>query len=368
MRPKGSYFTGNSWVSPAPSTNLSINPNRNPRMAFRTHSNSFASKGLLGFPPSGYEISGLILLHRDFHLRRVALFYRAMQLRALLGLFFFMAGVAQAQIQVELKLKRLQYIAYEPVVATLIITNLAGRDVELHDDRGQHWFGFEVSGKEGQPIAPATPDAPEPALKVEAGKTITRKINLTPIYPVHDLGTYHVRANVYFADLNKFFYSQPKVFEVTNARPIWQKTVGVPEGTSGGGSVRTYSLLTNRFADHTSLYVRVENKDSGAVYATYSLGRIITFDEPQEEIDRANQLHVLHCAAPRTWAYSHVGLNGELLKQETFMETKSRPRLHHRADGAIAVSGGMLEAPVPRAERNAAPKLSTRPAEIPKDD
>jgi hypothetical protein len=28
-------------------------------MAFWTRANSFASKGLLGFPPSGYEISGL---------------------------------------------------------------------------------------------------------------------------------------------------------------------------------------------------------------------------------------------------------------------------------------------------------------------
>src|SRR5439155_11942130 len=37
---------------------LSIDPNRTPRMAFHAHSNSFSSKGLLGFPPSGYEISG----------------------------------------------------------------------------------------------------------------------------------------------------------------------------------------------------------------------------------------------------------------------------------------------------------------------
>ena len=58
--PMGSHFTGSSWVNPATSTNLSIDPNRNPRMAFFTHSNSSASKGVLGFLPSGYEISGLI--------------------------------------------------------------------------------------------------------------------------------------------------------------------------------------------------------------------------------------------------------------------------------------------------------------------
>jgi hypothetical protein len=282
----------------------------------------------------------------------------------LLVCLIFLAGSVHAQIQVELKLKRLQYIAYEPVLATVAVTNLAGRDVELHDDRGQHWFGFEVSGKEGQPVAPVKPAAEEAPLRVESGKTIVRKINLTPLYAVHDPGTYRVRANIYFADLNKFFYSQGKAFQVTNARPIWQTTVGVPEGIPGAGEVRTYSLLSNRFADHTSLYVRVENKGSGVVYSTYSLGRVLAYDEPQKEIDRANQLHVLHCTAPRTWAYSHIGLNGQLLREATFMETKTRPRLRRSSGGEIAVSGGMRDVPAAQAARSAAPKLSTRP----KDD
>lgn len=281
----------------------------------------------------------------------------------------FLAGSVHAQIQVELKLRRLQYIAYEPVFATLSITNQAGRDIELRDDRGQHWFGFEVTGKEGQPIAPTATEAEEePPLRIESGKTVVRKVNLTPLYGVHDPSTYHVRANVFFADLNKFFYSPARAFQVINARPIWQTTVGVPEGSADAGSPRTYSLLSNRFADHTSLYVRVENKDTGLVYATYSLGRVVAYDEPQKEIDRANQLHILHCSAPRTWAYSHIGLDGQLLKQSTFMETKTRPRLRRTSSGEIAVSGGALDVPATQAARSAAPKLSTRPPDEAKEE
>ena len=294
---------------------------------------------------------------------------RAMKTPALLVFLIFLAGSVHAQIQVELKLKRLQYIAYEPLFATVAVTNLAGRDIDLHDDRGQHWFGFEITGKEGQPIGPAARMASEPSLHVESGKTVVRKINLTPMYSVQDPGTYHVRANIYFADLNKFFYSQGKAFQIVHARPIWQTTVGVPEGMPGAGEPRTYSLLRNRFADHTSLYVRVENKENGVVYATYSLGRIIIYGEPQKEIDRANQLHVLHCAAPRTWTYSHIGLNGQLLKEERFMETKTRPRLRRTSAGEIAVSGGMRDVPAAASiARPTAPKLSTRPAESPEDD
>ena len=277
------------------------------------------------------------------------------------------AAAAEAQVQVDLKFKRLQYIAYEPVVATVAITNLAGRDIELHDADGQSWLGFEITGSEEQPIGPLNGANREPPLRIQAGQRVTRQIDLTPLYPVHEYGAYHVRTNIYFADLGKFFYSAPRVFEVTDARPIWQQTVGVPQGDGGSGDVRTYSLMTNRFPDHTSLYVRVQDKDTGVVYATYSLGRTIAFEQPQAEIDRANQLHVLHCAAPRAWSYARVGLNGELLEHTSFMETNTRPRLVHSGGGEVAVRGGMVENPAQKSGSKA-PKLSARPPTGPSED
>src|SRR5467141_1390092 len=298
--------------------------------------------------------------------RGFAIVYFFMKLRWTLVCLCFVASNVVAQIQVDFKFPRLQYISYEPVVANLVITNLAGRDVDLRDADGQAWFGFEVNGNENQSIAPLSKTSTEP-LNVAAGKRVTRKINLMPLFGVHDFGTYRVRAHIYFADLNKFFYSQTKVFEVADARPIWQKTVGVPEGGGASGNVRTYSLMTNRFPDHTSLYVRVEDKDSGIVYATYSLGQLIAFDQPQAEFDRSNQLHVLYCAAPRNWSYARVGLNGELLSRASFAETGTRPKLVHSEDGLVKISGGMMEAPVTQATRETAPKLSARPPNAPKD-
>ena len=296
-----------------------------------------------------------------------AIVYLFMKLRWPLVCFCLAASSAVGQIEVELKFPRLQYIAYEPVVANLVVTNLAGRDVDLRDAGGQPWFGFEVTANEGRSIAPISNAGTEP-LSVATGKRVTRKINLTPLFGVHDFGTYRVRAHIYFADLNKFFYSQTKVFEVTDARPIWQKTVGVPEGGGTDGNVRTYSLMTNRFPDHTSLYVRVEDKDSGIVYSTYSLGQVIAFDQPQAEFDRSNQLHLLYCAAPRSWAYARVGLNGQLLSRASFSETKTRPRLVHADDGVVKVAGGMMDTPVTQVTRDNAPKLSARPPSAPKDN
>jgi hypothetical protein len=300
-------------------------------------------------------------------LRRFPIVYFFMRSRWLPACLLFVATSAGAQIQVDLKFTRLQYIAYEPVVANITITNLAGRDVDLHSKNGQAWFGFEITADEGRSIAPISNTESEP-LNVAAGQRVTRKINLTPLFGVHDFGTYHVRAHIYFADLNKFFYSPTKVFEVTDARPVWQKTVGVPDGKSARGSARTYSLMTNRFPDHTSLYVRVEDKDSGIVYSTFSLGQMIAFDQPQAEFDRSNQLHTLYCAAPRNWAYARVGLNGELISRASFSETKTRPRLVHADDGVVKVAGGMMDTPVTQVARDNAPKLSARPPNAPKND
>jgi hypothetical protein len=111
----------------------------------------------------------------------------------------------------------------------------------------------------------------------------------------------------------------------------------------------------------------VQDKDTGVVYATYSLGRTIAFEEPQAEIDRANQLHVLHCAAPRAWSYSRIGLNGQLLEHSSLMETKTRPHLVHSGNGEIAVRGGAVEAPA-QGSRSTAPKLSARPPGPPTND
>ncbi len=190
---------------------------------------------------------------------------------------------------------------------------------------------------------------------------MTQKINLTPLFPMQDFGAYHVRAHVYFADLGRYFYSPAKVIEITDARPIWKQSVGVPGSVGASGDARTYSLMTNRFPDHTSLYVRVEDENRGIVYTTYSLGHVIAFDEPQAEIDRENRLHVLHCAAPRVWSYTTIGLNGQLVARSTLLETKTRPHFKRSTDGDVAVVGGMTESAAARAAQNAVPKLSTRP-------
>src|SRR5438552_15909355 len=102
---------------------------------------------------------------------------------------------ANAQIQVQLIFSRLQYIAYEPLLATVTITNRAGRDIDLNTDAGERWFGFEITGSDGQSI-PADSSLKMEPLRIAAAQTVTKKINLATYYPLQDLRTYHVQAQL----------------------------------------------------------------------------------------------------------------------------------------------------------------------------
>ncbi len=85
----------------------------------------------------------------------------------------------------------------------------------------------------------------------------SRAKSISPrVSPVHEFGTYHVRANVFFADLNKFFYSPTRVFQVGDARAIWQRTVGVPEGERRGRSPHLLAPLQSFPRSHQALRAR----------------------------------------------------------------------------------------------------------------
>jgi len=102
------------------------------------------------------------------------------------------------------------------------------------------------------------------------------------------------------------------------------------------------------------------------VYATYSLGRTITFEQPQAEIDRSNQLHVLHCAAPRAGPITNR-LEWPTAGALVIHGNQNPARLAHSANGEVAVRGGVIEAPA-QSSRSTAPKLSARPPGLPNED
>ena len=283
-------------------------------------------------------------------------------LALLLGLVVLVP--ATAQVQVDVALKRSLYMVYEPLICNVTITNLSGGTLALQDAPREKWFGFQIETLDGRPLPPINPHYQNQTVEIEAGQRLTRSINITPLYPLSEFGTYRVRAVVYVSQLGKYFVSPQLNIEITEGRQLWQQTVGVPEGL-GQGRARTFTILAHRLPRTTMLYLRVEDKEAGVIYCTTQLGRFITFASPDIEIDGGNQIHILQNTAPKAFLYSHFDVNGKVLKQQAYQAYDARPNLVRKPDASVVVVGGVPYDPKAPPPEKQLPQLSDRPVPLP---
>jgi hypothetical protein len=296
------------------------------------------------------------------HFRNGHTNWRCLGLVLLLGLVLVVS--ANAQVQVDVALKRSIYMVYEPLICNVTITNLSGGALTLEDIPREKWFGFQIETVDGRPLPPVNPHYQNETVEIEAGQRLTRSINITPLYPLSEFGTYRVRAVIYVSRLGKYFVSPQLNIEITEGRQLWQQTVGVPEGL-GQGRARTFTILAHRLPRTTMLYLRVEDKEAGVIYCTTQLGRFITFASPDIELDGGNQIHILQNTAPKAFLYSHFDVNGKVLKQQAYQAYEAKPYLVRKPDASVAVVGGVPYDPKATPPEQQLPKLSDRPVPLP---
>jgi len=286
---------------------------------------------------------------------------------AILSLLAFLllaaAPTAFAQVRVDVALKRNVYLAYEPLIATVIITNNSGAELHLADDARNKWFSVQVEGAGGHPLTPIGTYSNEP-LTIQPGDTVRRPINITPLFPLGEHGNYRITAVIY-SD-GRHYSSAPLGFQISNGRKIWEETVGIP-GEAAKGQRRTYTLLTHHLPNSTMLYLRVRDPDTGAIYCTSQLGRIVLSDHPEAIVDTKNHVHILHMIAPKQYLYSVFDLNGKLVPPQLAYQatTKRNPVLTRLPDGRIAVIGGEAYDPNAPAPATILPGLGDSPVPLP---
>jgi len=281
-----------------------------------------------------------------------------------LGFLASLLVSARAQITVDIKIARSLYVRYEPLVCTVEITNMSGRTLDLADTPRDKWFGFNIETADGRPIPPVNPNYGNEPMQIENGQKIARSINLTPIFPISEFGTYRVRAAVYSSQLGKYFESPKLSVDITEGRELIGKTVGVPEG-AGPGQNRTFTILAHRLARTTVLYLRVQDKDEGKIYCTTQLGRYITSGTPEMKFDINNNVHILQNAAPRAFLHSIFDINGKVIKQQGYQTGKNRPHLARKDDGSIVVVDGLAYDVNAKPAEETLPKLDDRPVPMP---
>ena len=282
-------------------------------------------------------------------------------------LFFFLAAsAAHAQITVSLSIKERFYLAHEPVIATVNVTNLTGREITLSDSSQSQWFGFRIVAEDERIIPPRDLKYHLSPLTLKAGETVKRSVNLNQLYEMGDVGTFRIQSTIYFDGLDKYFTSRPTHIEVNEGHVIWRQTAGVPEGMPGAGQLRVFTLLSHQMGEFNTLYVRIEGKDDGTNYCTTAIGHLLDNIQPQAEFDSSNNLYVLHLTGTRAYSLTKFTPNGQFGGQTSYTAPKTRPTMRKTADGALQIIGGRRAAPIaPNPAMVSIPKISDRPAGLP---
>jgi hypothetical protein len=286
--------------------------------------------------------------------------------RVLIALSFLLTlgNIASAQLNVTLELKRRVYFRYEPLLATVTIQNLSGRDLTLEDGSAP-WFGFTIfHGNATNLIPPRDPDYKNSPVEVKINETVKRTVDLTRLFPMDEYGTHRIRATIYCNQLDKYFSTRTALVEISEGRTVWKQVVGVPETLPNAGKMHEVTLLSGEGLKHQYLYCKITEPDTGRVLCMNRIGHMIDGAEFDTQFDATNTLHVLQLAGPKTYSITQVGVNGEMYGQWMYDAPKSRPRLRRDASGNIEVVGGVRRV---EAAKNAPapPKLSDRPPGLP---
>jgi hypothetical protein len=290
-------------------------------------------------------------------------FFSPRRWRALFFLAVLLAAVsAQAQLTVDLQLKRRLYMINEPVLATVTLGNQTGRDLVLADTQeGGPWFSFQIVATDGRIVPPRRADYELEPLSLHAGETVKRTVNLNELYAMGDYGSYRVKASIYVAPAGKYFGSKQLPMELSDGRKIWTQVVGVPGENEAATSNRKFALLTLESEGAKMLYVRIQGADDDTIYGCYNLGKMVDGVPPDAKFDSGNNLAVLQLIGPRTYLLSRIGVNGNFLGQGTYITPKSQPYLRKTASGALQIVGATREVVASNKPPDNAPKLSDRP-------
>jgi hypothetical protein len=250
-----------------------------------------------------------------------------------------LAAPAWAQISVRLDLERDRYVLYEPMIATVEVSNYNASELQLADQESTPWLRFDIYRSNGEYISAVGPGFLAGSVAVPPNQTRARSANLVAYYKIRDPGKYRVRALVKIAGGSGSFASREQVIEVVVGRTILTKPAGFKD-ESGKDNLRNHMVLEARLGSQVWLYARTEDHSGDTIYGVVPLGEWVTFSAPTAATDRNGNLHVLHQAHPRLFRYSIISPNSAVLGRDSFSNHNSVPELRRGEDGAVKVVGG----------------------------
>lgn len=284
---------------------------------------------------------------------------------ALLALVISRSDVSaqNASVSVELELEQEQFLPAEDIKVAVRIINLSGRTLHMGTDNG--WVKFFVESKDGFPIAPDTEPHVIGEFDLPTSKTGIKRVNLVPHFPVKQSGRYTVRAEVEVPGWNKTVSSRPVAFDILNGTVTKTITVGVPQKagvTNGVPEQRNFLLQKANYLKKLQLYVRVTDISGANTFRVQPVGQLTSIGEPEAQVDRHSNLHVLLRTGAQTFRYVVITVDGDLIRRQTHEFVQSAPKLRVNDENEVVVIGGVRREtasdipPTTLAEQNAGEK------------
>jgi len=270
-------------------------------------------------------------------------------------------AVVQAQLATSISLNKKNYVAGEPVIAEIIITNHSGRELTFESTRQLPWLAFVVTNSRGNPVPTRRLNA-FGAMKIKIGESLAKQVNLADYFLLDSQGNFAVSA-VIRDPHGKFTGATTNrlLFNLNPGRTYWSQKVGV--SNDQGHQTREMKLITFSNGQRTQLYAQVLDGTTGVPMQTFLIGDALMLRKPMVTLDGAQRMHVMFLATPSAWVHCEISADGKLVEREIHMRAgQGDPILMAYGDGSVRVVNSIpYDAKAADAERAKIRKASDRP-------
>lgn len=248
-----------------------------------------------------------------------------------------------AQVTVNLTLEQDQFLPGEALPVAVHITNQSGQS--LHFGADPDWLTFSVEAEDDFIVVKNSDPTVLGEFNLDSSQVATKRVDLEPCFDLKRSGHYRIIATVRIKDWNTEITSSPRGFDIIDGAKIWSQVFGVPlpAGVSNRPpEVRKYTLEeANYLHSQLRMYVLVTDESGSTVFKVRAIGPMVSFSQPEGQLDRVSNLHVLYQSGAASFLYTVINPKGDLVSQEIYDYLDTRPRLRVGDDGNITVFGGV---------------------------
>lgn len=272
-----------------------------------------------------------------------------------------LTGTASGQLSASLALSKKQYVAGEPVIAVVTVTNHAGQTLTFVSDGRSQWLDFIIKDNHGETVTPRGRSI-FGKMSIKAGESLSREVDLSRNFQLSEPGNYSVAALVHMpGGTGEGSATNRVLFNQSPGAAYWTQKVGIPGRT---GQTREFRLLNFSGDEKSQIYAQVIDNRTGQNVRTFLLGDVLMMRKPLVTVDRQQRMHVLFLATPTMWVHCQVDSDGKLVGRQIHQRgAQGDPRLLTFGDGTVKVANSVPYDQKAAAEaKSKIRKASDRPA------